>query len=324
MNLFLQTRKLTKMREDHLTCFLAAALEADARLAAAYADILLKPIGVVAGSVGVRTVKVQVSEDQGRPDMELEFSNGLCVLCEHKIDAGETIKTDADGNVHGQLDRYLRIDRADYVAYFRSSLARPPHSVMEHEKYLAPTRGLFLWEDIYPALAGSETQLAKWLKEGFDELGFGPAAPHVGRLWPNDDEEVIGNQRNFKKLWYTALDRLAGSYSLEKYGRHGSEIYLKPKSVDEIESVHVSAIAFKGRILRVRVRPTREAADVVGDRLAQLARSRGWRFSSRLLKNGFVVDVLRPLADVIGDNSDVDLQREGLAKQVATVLGSIY
>src|SRR6185295_19965327 len=92
MNLFLSTRRLTSAKEDHLTEFLAAALEADRAFRDAYA-LLTNPC-----------------------TMATSFA------CEHKIEASEAIGEEAgEGRaVRRQLERYRKLP-IDGLAYLRSS-----------------------------------------------------------------------------------------------------------------------------------------------------------------------------------------------------------
>jgi hypothetical protein len=46
MNLFWETRRLTQAREDHLTCFIAAALEVDTAFRTAYESLVLRPLAI--------------------------------------------------------------------------------------------------------------------------------------------------------------------------------------------------------------------------------------------------------------------------------------
>src|SRR5690242_15006369 len=111
MNLFMTTRALTQAKEDHLTCFIAAALEVDVEFRAAYEACVLAQLAVGSAVPRIKTVIVQPSfrEERCQPDMALLLSDRRRVLCEHKLDAPETIQETFDGKVSLQLNRYLEL-----------------------------------------------------------------------------------------------------------------------------------------------------------------------------------------------------------------------
>jgi len=100
-NLFWSTRKLTHNGEDHLTYFIAAAVEADEAFRAAYTACVLAPL---AGPDGVpesvsMTLQPDSPDQHCFPDMMLELRDGRRAICEHKIDVPETSFVDAAGEV---------------------------------------------------------------------------------------------------------------------------------------------------------------------------------------------------------------------------------
>ena len=140
MNLFWETRQLTQAREDHLTCFLAAALEADAAFRTAYESSVLARLatrGVIPQIASVQT-QIPFPEQRCRPDMMLVLADGRHVLCEHKIDAPEGLQPAPEGDPVMQLERYLELPGVHAVAYFRPALSAPAQGVLSHERYLRP------------------------------------------------------------------------------------------------------------------------------------------------------------------------------------------
>ncbi|MHB8837720.1 MAG: hypothetical protein ACYC7F_02070, partial [Gemmatimonadaceae bacterium] len=142
MNLFLQTRSLTQRAEDHLTCFVAAALETDSQFRAAYGAVILSPLATPSSPATIAGIATQVSYDgyDCRPDMELRLSDGRVVLCEHKLEAAETEAASQTGEPLGQLERYLALP-VDAVAYFRISMVSLTAAVLAHPRYLRPANG---------------------------------------------------------------------------------------------------------------------------------------------------------------------------------------
>lgn len=135
------------------------------------------------GPVVLTGIETQVSypELRSRPDMRLILhdSNGtsLVVLVEHKIDAAETVVQieHEEHELVGQLERYLEVPDIAGVLYFRRSLKEPSQAVRAHQKYVRPTDSAhFLWWRLHDLLKQCERDsiIVRWLREGFEELGF--------------------------------------------------------------------------------------------------------------------------------------------------------
>lgn len=99
-NLFLNTRKLTNAKEDHLTEFLAAMILMNEPFNTQFSELLL---GEYASSHGwdtpiIVTVETQASYSGTNccPDMRFTLADGHVILCENKIEAPETMGSSAD------------------------------------------------------------------------------------------------------------------------------------------------------------------------------------------------------------------------------------
>ncbi len=253
MNLFWETRRLTQAREDHLTCFLAAALETDIAFRRAYEQLVLSTLGVDGNVPHISELETQAQfrSESCRPDLLLRLADGRIVICEHKLEAGETPLLLEDGEVKLQLSRYLAL-RVDGVVYFRSGLVSLSKEILAHPKYVRPqTAAHFLWRDLYPALLRGEHAITGWLRESFDKLGFTPPLAHVGELWPDDSDSVRQNQANFGKLWHSTRSHAELDW-IVKTG-HRCELYLTPRDARCVSQVYISPIAQNGTLLRIRV-----------------------------------------------------------------------
>ena len=218
VNLFLKTRRLClgagQSGEDHLTEFVAGALVASAAFREAYVSLTLGRRFEGLALVGVRT---QVSYPGAQPDMELLLrdprGDDVRVIVEHKIDAAETVAqiAEAERGLVGQLERYLEIPGVAGVLYFRRSLREPAANVLGHPLYVRP-EGLphFLWEHLYGALGDCEADsvIVRWLREGFDELGFLPVPAEIGDLYDLDPMVRERNRRALEQLLVPAREML--------------------------------------------------------------------------------------------------------------------
>jgi hypothetical protein len=327
MNLFWETRNLTQAREDHLTCFIAAALEADVSFRHAYESRVL---GSLAGdsTPQIREVRIQVvfDEQRSRPDMMLMLKDGRQVVCEHKLDSPETLQLGSDDEVVTQLERYLNLPGVDAVTYFRPLLSPPSDAVLSHAHYLHPASAPhFLWRDLYEPLESGQHDVTRWLREGFEKLGFTPPHPHIGELWPDDQEDVKINQANFGKLWDVTRSHLEGIYSITT-GRR-CELYLVPQREGPIIRAYVSPLAQGGSILRIRVEPNAAEFSAVRDRLDFTASSLPAPpdiVSGSLPNRHPYIDLITPLRTVLGKSNDALQCQIRLSAQVVPALTSIF
>jgi len=328
MNLFWETRHLTPAREDHLTCFVAAALEADSRFRTAYEDRLL---GFLPGGqtrpviVGVKT-QVFFEGHRSLPDMLLELDDGRRVVCEHKLDALETVQVADDGGVSLQLERYLRLPDIAAVAYFRSSLKPPANAVLQHPRYLRPGAAPhFLWRDLYEPLLAGDQRISAWLRDGFERLGFTPPLPHIGELWPNEDKHVKENQRNFAKLWHSARSHLSGRWKIQTGSR--CELYLYPKGPSLAGLVYVSPLAQGGTLLRLRLSKIRGAVSGLHHTLDKVITTflpvQPEVAKAKMGDGTPCLDLLSSLRLVLGDESDAAKQEARLFAQVVPVIEAL-
>ncbi|MBK8540429.1 MAG: hypothetical protein IPL60_10530 [Ardenticatenia bacterium] len=327
MNLFWETRHLTQAREDHLTCFVAAALESDSLFRAAYERSVLEPLTVSGRAPSIASVSIQVAfaDHRSQPDMELNLSDGRRVICEHKIDATETMQLTEDGVTSLQLERYLALPGVDAVAYFRSSLKPPADAVLDHPKYLRPTAAPhFLWRDLYRPLVAGDQPISAWLRDGFERLGFTPPLPHIGELWPVTDEVIKDNQRNFGKLWHRTRSHLSSRWKTETGSR--CELYLTPKVPGLVRLAFVSPLMQGGSLLRFRVHTDRASIGEVQRRLAAVIPDLPTQPEMAIGKRPDgtpSVDIVASLRLVLGDEADAARQEARLYAQVVPLVDAL-
>jgi hypothetical protein len=327
MNLFLETRHLTQAREDHLTCFVAAALETDSSFRAAYEALVLSGLARIGLTPSIKAVSVQArfADHRARPDMLLSLHDGRRVVCEHKVDALETELATKDGGVSLQLERYLGLPDIDAVAYFRSAIRPPDAAVLAHPKYLRPIISPhFLWRDLYEPLTSGREVVASWLREGFEHLGFTPPLPHVGELWPSKSEQVKANQRNFGKLWHSTRSHLSRRWKIGSGSR--CELYLTPKTPSLVAMIYVSPLAQGGSLLRVRAHTNeqyqpevRHRFELTGATLPVLPDVE----AGRLANGTLFVDQLASLRRVVGTDADPEKQEARLFSQVVPAVEAL-
>ncbi|KPJ58322.1 MAG: hypothetical protein AMJ46_14340 [Latescibacteria bacterium DG_63] len=334
MNLFLSTRRLTKQAEDHLTEFIAAALTLDSGFARRYVDLLVGPYAEARGwktpeLEGVNT-QVGYSGRASRPDMLLTLKDGHVIVCEHKLEAPETLgaQETSQADKHRQLYRYLCLP-VDGVAYFRSSWKPPTERVLLSDLYIRPAnREHFLWRDIYPLLEQSENPFLAWLREGFEQLGFTPPLPLVGDLMAPDRETRRAHRRNFAKLWGSmrTLGREVG-WTV----RRGSivELSFTRNRRAIAERIFVSPAKAERFLVSVTPKsPSRQATEVLR-RIDGAVQSTGVRAEvgeatvvrqSRRVK---VIQVITTLRDVLGDASTVEQLEKRLTAFVGPILRAL-
>jgi len=261
MNLFLSTRSTANSQENHLTEFLAAALDSDRAFRDAYASVVLRNHADRRGWANVEIVGVTTQKsypDTGCcPDLVLTLKAGQIVACEHKIEAPETLGgADPGGDPMRQLARYLQLP-VDGVAYFRASWAPPAPAILEHPKYVRPQhREHFLWSDLHAALRIGTTDVAHWLTEGFEAIGYTLPHPTVGDLSDPDPEIRAANRQNFEKLWQRTRSTL-GEQGWKVDTGSICELYLRAHRSSSAESIYISPL-FRG--LFVRITPRQESS----------------------------------------------------------------
>src|SRR5262245_32626072 len=101
-NLFWQTRSLTQFREDHLTYFLASAVECDVAFRESYQERILLYLEAAVVAPRIAHVQTQAAfAEQCRPDLLLTLDDGRRIACEHKLEAPETLLEMDDGEIKG-------------------------------------------------------------------------------------------------------------------------------------------------------------------------------------------------------------------------------
>ena len=258
MNLFLSTRSLTDAREDHLTAFFAAALDACPAFRAAYYNFVIAPFAKTKGwsAAGIERVEIQAPFPGTRPDVALRLTDGKIIACEHKLEAPETLGPERDPRP--QLERYLDLP-IDGLVYVRNGYKPPSAQVIAHAKYIRPAGcEHFLWRDFYPLLSVEHHALLVWIREGFIRLGFTPPHPTIGEMSGPDSKVNQANRENFAKLW----DRTRSfATSLGWKVETGSivELYLSKNSSSNASWIFISP-AKCDRFL-FRVTPNQHALD---------------------------------------------------------------
>lgn len=329
MNLFWESRHLTRQHEDHLTCFLAAALEVDADFRDAYGRYVFASLS--AGGTIPRIIRVEnqpnLPETKWRPDMLLGLSDGRVIICEHKLDAPETDFVADDGKVKKQIERYLSLN-VQGVAYFRTFFADSAAQFMSNDRYLHPESAPhFLWRDLYNPLSQGRHDLTRWLFDGFERLGFTPPVPHVGELWPDDSEEVQRNQRNFGKLWDRTSNRAREHWRVSTGRRCELVLLPRPRSSSIVNRVYISPIAQRGTLLRFRAETeTIETRKVVYDKLQTIAGHLAVEpdlIYGKLQNGRHFVDLLTSLHTLFYEAVTPHTQEDRLFRQVVPALEAI-
>lgn len=325
MNLFWSTRALTAEREDHLTEFLAAALQLVPSFRDSYLRLVLGPASSSDRSpLEIAQVETQVNYKGTTccPDMILHLSNGRIIACEHKLDAVETVGPARDSR--GQLERYLDLP-IDGLLYFRTCWKAPSEAVLRHPKYLHPShRDHFLWRDLYPLLAQSEDPFLAWLREGFERLGLTPPHPSVGEMSGPSIDVNRQNRRNFAKLWGPTRS-LAHGLGWKVRADSIVELYLTDNAHSIASWVFISPAMADRFLIRVTPRPGK--LELVNERMSSIAQSlpQASEVGSRAVmrKGGAteVVDVVTTLRDVLGpEEVSVEVLEERLRAFVEPLL----
>lgn len=255
MNLFWSTRALTQAREDHLTEFFAAALTLNEGFRLAYSKLVLDAYANQCGwdRPRITSVETQISyvESKCRPDMRITLDDGHIILCEHKLEAGETKRSESDAPF--QLRRYLCLP-VDGLVYVRSTWKPTAEDVLGNPRYIKPDgKEHFLWRDFYPILASYQDQFTRWLREGFELLGFTPPHPTMGDLEDRDVKKRRKNRKNFAKMW-NDTKALAGDLGWKVGTGSIVELYLSNNPRSLVEDVFISPAKFERFLFRVTPR----------------------------------------------------------------------
>jgi hypothetical protein len=183
--------------------------------------------------------------------MRITMLDGRVVLCEHKIEAAETLGSEADPRL--QLPRYLDLP-VDGVVYFRASWKSLDATVVNHPKYIRPQhtdREHFLWADLHAALQRTETALGHWMRDAFKRLGYTPAHPVLGDLTPGSPS-FAERRENFFKL-VEPIRTFAKALGWSPVKGTLADIWLQASPVP---SVHTIRIDVTGNLLNIKIVPT--------------------------------------------------------------------
>ncbi len=310
--LFLNTRKLTSSKEDHLTEFLAALITMSESFNLEFSSLMLGEYADRNGWVApvINSVETQVSYPGTNccPDMRFILEDGHVILCENKIEAPETQGSSSDPR--GQLRRYLDLP-SDGVIYIR---ATPSHGleaeVTEHPRFVTRNGHHFLWRDIYQLLSGNPNPLVASVCKGFEVMGFVPPLPAVGTLSDFNSSEDEQNRSAFKELWQLAAD----------YGRQlmwkvetnkNAELYYSPDASCPIYMIFVSPSKAERFLIRMTLREGASSADLL-NKIEGVSTEVPYEVTSyqRMTSRGGqkvtenVIDITSSLRNVIGSTED--------------------
>ncbi len=197
--------------------------------------------------------------------------------------------------------------------------------MLAHPRYLRPaTAPHFLWRDLYEPLAAGEQPISAWLREGFEKLGFTPALPHIGELWPDDSEEVKENQCNFAKLWQSTTSYLSDRFQIESASR--CEVYFTPKAPALVNYVWVTPVSQQGTLLRTRACTSDTSREEVRRRLEAAVPSLPVQpdlSEVRLPSGQLGIDLVVSLRLVLGGEADAAAQEARLFAQVVPVVEAL-
>lgn len=334
-NLFQETRKLAKgAKEDHLTEFFAAALDIDEPFREAYASMVIAPFAEERGWAEPRIRNVETKKKfeghKSCPDMALTLTDGRVIICEHKLEANETLApaspetdelvSDPLKQDESQLRRYLKLPIHGLV-FVRESLKPPAQDVLEHNKYIEPSnRKHFLWGDFYDSLAHGKSQPCIWLRDAFEKLGYTPPLPFVGDLSESD------KQYNFAKLWTQTRSQADGLGWRVGTGAV-VELYFRKPGADLVPLVWVCP---RNERLLVRATPASQLRlSEVERRLRSVVTDPGLEVNveRRTLKgpkgSATVVEVWAPLREVLGETETAEQAETRLSDFVVPFLRAV-
>ena len=318
--------------EDHLTEFVAAALDTCEKFRVAYGDFLLSEYARIRGwgTLRIDSVQTQVNYGGKIPDLVLMLldSKGQqrSIAIEHKIFAKESRRSRrsaapsgevTEEEVDGQLARYLSLPDVDGVAYVRVWPQALDQSVVQHEKYIKPLVGMhFLWWHFYSMLEKTScfSPVVAWLREGFELDGLTPPLNHIPPFYvPENLDQEKANRGEFAKLLELAAVRAAEAGWRPNFDQHGAELYLKRHPHSWAERVLFSGIGMpkKGRArqpgFRVWVTPRAGEEGAALDRLLPVLESgslpRGCEMFQ--LSNG-TVELWVAFSEFLSDSDDAE------------------
>jgi hypothetical protein len=349
-NPFVRTRSMCSgQEEDHLTEFVAAALDTCEQFRVAYGDFLLSEYARIRGwgTLRIDSVETQVNYGGKIPDLVLRLLDGKgkqrSIAIEHKIFAKESRRSRrstvpsgevTEEEVDGQLERYLSLPDVDGVAYVRVWPQSLNQSVVQHEKYIKPPQGMhFLWWHFYPILKETScfSPVVAWLREGFELDGMTPPPKHISPLYvPDNPDQEIANRGDFAKLLELAAVRAAEAGWRPNFDQHGAELYLKRHPHSWAERVLFSGIGMpkKGMArqpgFRVWVTPRVGEEAVALDRLLPVLESGSLPRGLELfqLPNG-TVELWTALSELLSGADDAESIRDRFASVATAFLACL-
>jgi len=312
VNLFLNTRKLTSSKEDHLTEFLAAIITMDELFNRQFSELVLgkysKQQGWEQPRIAIVETQVSYRGTNCCPDMRFTLEDGHVILCENKIEATETQGSKSD--FRGQLRRYLDLP-AEGLIYIR---ATPSHSieseVSNHPRFVTHNGHHFLWRDFYPLLENNENPLVAAVCKGFEVMGFVPPLPIIGALSDFNSTENEKNRIAFKEYWQSAADygrQLGWKVETNK----NAEMYYDRVDSDIIYQVFCSPSKFERFLIRLTLQQDVDYRQI-REKLLQATTSVPYeivdyeRKITRKNQKGTerVVDITSSLRNILGDTQD--------------------
>lgn len=295
MDLFRNTQKLTSAKEDHLTEFFAASLNASQAMRDKFMRVVFGPDDARA----IDLVETQSSFPNCRPDMRIQLDDGYVLLCENKLDAMETIGNEQT-EFTPQLARYLELP-VDGVMYIRTNLKPPAINVLTHSRYIQPAdKQHFLWRDFYLTLLNDDNALVCELKAGFEYMGFLPPNPIIGDL---TRDAPRGQRENFGKFWLSTTSAACELGWKVSVGDVVERYFYHPEA-RLADWVYVNPINPERFLVRLSALPSRE--DELLGRARKLNNYANQSITKRRVKraNGVVtvVDVESPISTVLPDS----------------------
>jgi hypothetical protein len=201
--------------------------------------------------------------------MRLTLADGHVILCEQRSE------TSADNSPRREDELHLLEcleSSADAVVCVRPTWHPLLPEILAHPKYLRPEEGdHFLWRDFYPLLRAAESNLAAWLTEGFDLLGFAPPSPQVSDFSADMGQQGTDLSDSLSHLWGETR-RWAEDQGWRTKAGSRVELQLFDNDASKVSSVFVTLVTVDRFVIRATPRSVADA-EVVLESFRAVARS---------------------------------------------------
>ncbi len=330
-NLFMNTRKLTSSKEDHLTEFLAALIVMNEPFRIEFSRLLLAEYAKKNGWVDplIDSVETQVSYSGTNccPDMRFTLQDGHVILCENKIEATDTQGSASDPR--GQLHRYLDLP-CDGLAYIRATpKLNIEQDVLEHERFITHNGHHFLWRDVYPLLQDNKNPLVASVCRGFEVMGFVPPLPAVGTLSDFNSNTDKANRAGFKELWQPTV-AYGQSRGWKTESNKNAEVYFTPDAKSPLHQIFISPSMLERFLIRMTLREGVKAAGILNklESVGMVVPFEVVNYERRSNRNKItvveeVIDITSSLSNVIGKTDDRTLISQRLKEYVECFVGMV-